>query len=89
LGEYDRELVTVKGIGHWTAGIFPLVCLGHPDAWLAGDLALQEAARIAPGLKRRPDAAKPGAIGERWRPWRGVSAPLLRACYRASRAGQG
>ena len=30
-------------------------CIGHADAWPAGDLALQEAARLAFGLRNAPD----------------------------------
>ena len=75
-------LITVKGVGPWTADLFLLFCLGHPDAFPAGDLALQEAARLALGLKRRPDARKLEAIAERWRPWRGVAARLLWTYYR-------
>jgi DNA-3-methyladenine glycosylase II len=60
------KLVGVKGIGPWTADIFLLFCLGHPDAWPAGDLALQEAARLALNLKKRPDTARLEKIGERW-----------------------
>ena len=51
-------LIAVKGVGPWTADLFLLFCLGHPDAFPAGDLALQEAARLALGLKQRPDARK-------------------------------
>lgn len=75
-------LVAVKGIGPWTADLFLLFCLGHPDAFPAGDLALQEAARLALGLKQRPDARKLEQIAERWRPLRGVAARLLWAYYR-------
>ena len=39
-------LTAVHGIGPWTADIYLLACLGHADAWPAGDLALQEAARV-------------------------------------------
>lgn len=87
--EAHDKLVEVKGIGPWTADIFLLFCLGHPDAWPAGDLALQEAARLALGLKKRPDAARLEKIGERWRPWRGVAARLLWAYYKGvkDRAG--
>lgn len=81
-------LVAVKGIGPWTADIFLLFCLGHPDAWPAGDLALQEAARIALGLEHRPDTRTLEAIGERWRPHRGVAARLLWAYYRVAKKGR-
>jgi DNA-3-methyladenine glycosylase II len=75
-------LVAVKGVGPWTADLFLLFCLGHPDAFPAGDLALQEAARLALGLGKRPDARKLEQIAERWRPLRGVAARLLWAYYR-------
>jgi DNA-3-methyladenine glycosylase II len=77
-----RALVAVKGVGPWTADIFLLFCLGHPDAFPAGDLALQEAAKRALGLRTRPDAARLERIAERWRPWRGVAARMLWAYYR-------
>jgi DNA-3-methyladenine glycosylase II len=82
-------LVAVKGIGPWTADIFLLFCLGHPDAWPAGDLALQEAARLTLKLKHRPDAAELTAIGERWRPLRAVAARLLWTYYRAVKGRTG
>jgi DNA-3-methyladenine glycosylase II len=87
--EAHRALVAVKGIGPWTADIFLLFCLGHPDAFPAGDLALQEAARLALGLKTRPDARKLERLAERWRPYRGVAARMLWAYYRVARRRAG
>jgi DNA-3-methyladenine glycosylase II len=84
-----NSLVTVKGVGPWTADIFLLFCLGHPDAFPAGDLALQEAAKLALNLKRRPDEARLERIAERWRPWRGVAARMLWAYYRGVKARSG
>jgi DNA-3-methyladenine glycosylase II len=75
-------LTALHGIGPWTADIYLLFCLGHADAWPAGDLALQEAARIAFNMRKRPDAKKMDAIAEIWRPWRGVAAHLLWNYYR-------
>jgi DNA-3-methyladenine glycosylase II len=94
LGSMDAEdahraLVAVSGIGPWTADIFLLFCLGHPDAFPAGDLALQEAARLALGLDTRPDARKLETIAERWRPWRGVAARMLWAYYRGAKKRSG
>jgi DNA-3-methyladenine glycosylase II len=82
-------LVAVKGVGPWTADIFLLFCLGHPDAFPAGDLALQEAAKLALKLKTRPDAARLERIAERWRPWRGVAARMLWAYYRGVKERSG
>ena len=80
-----RTLIAVKGVGPWTADIFLLFCLGHPDAFPAGDLALQEAAKLALGLRQRPDARRLEEIAERWRPLRGVAARMLWAYYRVAR----
>ncbi|HEY7664720.1 MAG TPA: DNA-3-methyladenine glycosylase 2 family protein [Xanthobacteraceae bacterium] len=76
-------LTALHGIGPWTADIYLLFCLGHADAWPAGDLALQEAARLGFGLRRRPAAGDMVALGEPWRPWRGVAAHVLWNYYRA------
>ena len=87
--EAARRLLAIRGIGPWTAELFLLVCLGHADAWPAGDLALQEAARIALRLEARPDAAALAALGERWRPYRAVAARLLWSYYRAVKRRDG
>jgi DNA-3-methyladenine glycosylase II len=76
-------LCSVHGIGPWTADIYLLFCLGHADAWPAGDLALQEGARLAFGLPERPTAKEAVVLAQPWRPWRGVAASLLWAYYRA------
>jgi DNA-3-methyladenine glycosylase II len=80
-------LTRLHGIGPWTADVYLLFCLlfclGHADAWPAGDLALQEAARIALELKTRPSAKDMIELAQPWRPWRGVAAHLLWSYYRA------
>ena len=80
-----RALVAVKGVGPWTADIYLLFSLGHPDAFPAGDLALQEAAKIVLGLEKRPDARRLEEIADRWRPLRGIAARMLWAYYRNAR----
>ncbi|MGB8576697.1 MAG: DNA-3-methyladenine glycosylase 2 family protein [Pseudolabrys sp.] len=76
-------LTALHGIGPWTADIYLLFCLGHADAFPSGDLAVQESARIAFGLRKRPDAKALARMAEAWRPWRGVAAHLLWAYYHA------
>ena len=78
-----RVLVAQPGIGPWTADIYLLFCLGHADAWPAGDLALQEALRVAFALPERPNAKRMTELAEPWRPRRGVAACLLWSYYRA------
>ena len=81
-------LTRVKGVGPWTADVYLLFCLGLPDVWPSGDLALQEAARMALRLRSRPDAKRLEKIGERWRPWRAAAARLLWAYYGAQLAAR-
>ena len=68
LAEEDADaahatLTRLHGIGPWTADVYLLFCLGHGDAWPAGDLAVQEAVKIGLGLKTRPTAKQDGAAG--------------------------
>jgi DNA-3-methyladenine glycosylase II len=79
-------LTAIHGIGPWTADIYLLACLGHADAWPAGDLALQEAARVAFALPLRPNAKEMVALAESWRPWRAVAARILWSYYRTATA---
>ena len=88
VGDMDADqahaaLTALHGIGPWSADIYLLFCLGHSDAFPAGDLALQESARLAFNLRRRPDAKALTKMAEAWRPWRGVAAHLLWAYYHA------
>lgn len=81
--EAHTALVALKGIGPWTADIYLLACIGHADAFPAGDLALQEAAKLAFKKRKRPTAKQLEQIAEAWRPWRAVAARLLWSYYRA------
>lgn len=87
--EAHAHLVKVKGIGPWTADIYLMFCLGHADAFAAGDLALQEAVRIAFQMETRPRAMELQEIAEKWRPWRAVAARLFWAYYRVAKSREG
>lgn len=76
-----RELTSIRGIGPWTADIWLVLCRGDADAFAAGDLALQEAARSLMNLDSRPTSKELLQIAERWRPWRGVAARVLWAWH--------
>jgi DNA-3-methyladenine glycosylase II len=82
--EVHEALTALPGIGPWSADIYLLFCLGRADAFAAGDLALQIAARAAVGLEERPSRDELFDIAERWRPWRGVAAHLLWAYYKVA-----
>jgi DNA-3-methyladenine glycosylase II len=66
-------LTAVKGIGRWTAEMFLIFSLGHPDVLPVGDLGVQHAVRVAYGLRRMPAEKKLLKIGEPWRPFRSVA----------------
>jgi DNA-3-methyladenine glycosylase II len=87
--EAHAALVALHGIGPWTADLYLLACIGHADAWPAGDLALQEAARVAFGLRARPTTKEMGPLAERWRPYRAVAARLLWSYYRVLKQRDG
>ena len=85
---HDR-LTSLHGIGPWTADIYLLFCLGHGDAWPAGDLAVQEAVKTGLGLKTRPTAKQMAPLAEPWRPLRGAAAHLWWSYYRAIKKREG
>jgi DNA-3-methyladenine glycosylase II len=87
--EAHQILTAIHGIGPWTADIYLLFCLGHADAWPAGDLALQEAARLLLSLEARPTTKQMIPLAEAWRPWRGAAACLLWTYYRAAKGREG
>jgi DNA-3-methyladenine glycosylase II len=83
------QMTAVSGIGPWTADVYLLFCLGHRDGFAAGDLAVQEAAKIAFALPARPKPAELTELAEAWRPWRGVAARLLWAYYAVLKSREG
>jgi DNA-3-methyladenine glycosylase II len=84
-----NTLTALHGIGPWTADVYLLFCLGHGDAWPAGDLAVQEAVKIGLGLKTRPTAQQMAPLAEPWRPLRGAAAHLWWSYYRAIKKREG
>ena len=94
LAEEDADaahatLTKLHGIGPWTADSYLLFCLGHGDAWPAGDLAIQEAMRIGLALKARPTVKEMQPLAEPWRPLRGAAAHLWWAYYHAVKKREG
>jgi len=85
--EAHRRLLTLPGIGPWTAGYVAMRALRDPDAFLAGDLGVRHALE-ALGQDGRPAAAR--RLAERWRPYRAYAVQHLWAQLpTASRAQAG
>ena len=65
--ETYHKLLSVPGIGEWTAGYILMRALGDPDTFLAGDLGVRKAgARLGFGSNARTISEHAAA----WRPWR-------------------
>ncbi len=84
-----ETLIEVPGIGRWTAEIYAMFSLGRADVFAAGDLALQEAAKLLFGLPERPTEANIRQMAAAWSPWRGVAARLLWSYYRQVKMREG
>lgn len=69
-----EAMVSVPGIGPWTAGYVALRALGDPDAFLPGDLGVRKAMTTN---GRRPTEREAEARAERWRPWRAYAVMAL------------
>jgi len=67
--EQIESLMSLPGIGHWTANYIAMRALHWPDAFPTGDLVLMRAAGAnQKQLQRRSEA---------WRPWRAYAAHYL------------
>jgi DNA-3-methyladenine glycosylase II len=80
-----EQLMTLKGIGNWTADIYLLSALRRPDVWPVGDLALATAVQEVKRLHRRPSPEKLEKMSAPWRPWRAVAARLFWHAYLCKR----
>jgi len=74
-------LVSIRGIGPWSAEIYQLMALRRPDIWPTGDLALLIALQELHGLAERPDNARAAELTAPWAPYRSVGARLLWQAY--------
>ncbi len=81
-------LVCIKGVGRWTAETYLMFTEGLFDMFPAGDVALQEALRVADGAPTRLTQKDLYARAEGWRPYRGVAAHLLWAYYGGIKRGE-
>ena len=82
-----RELVQLRGIGHWTAQWVLINSLGRMDAFPAGDLALQRAiSERYLGGKRLNEKQAAAFARERWAGYAGLATIYLFAQLRLQRA---
>lgn len=87
--EVIARLTAVPGIGNWTAEIYAMFSLGRADVFAAGDLALQEAARLIFDLPERPKEKDFRVMAAAWSPWRSVAARIMWAYYKHHKQREG
>lgn len=75
--EARARLLSLTGIGPWTADVFLLSCLERPDIWPVGDRALQVGVGEVLDLDTTPTPTELESIGIRWRPFRSTAAQLV------------
>ena len=74
-----QALQTIAGIGPWTANYIAMRALRWPDAFVAGDVALQKALGVRTGSASASARAAEQASAA-WRPWRSYA--VIRAWSR-------
>ena len=77
----QARLVSLRGVGAWTADNFRLFALADMDAWPVNDVALQEAMRRLKSLETRPNPTDMEMLALPWRPYRGAGALVLWHLY--------
>lgn len=78
-------LMSVKGIGPWTADIYLLMALRRPDIWPVGDIALASAVMKIKKLESRPGNEELARMARKWRPFRSVAARMCWQFYLSER----
>ena len=70
-------IISVRGLGRWTAEVYLLFAHARTDVFPAGDIALQASVAHLKGLDARPAERAMRAMAESWRPARAIAARLL------------
>lgn len=68
-------LIPLPGVGRWTAEMFLIFCLGRPDIFSMGDLALRAGAERVAGRRLKDRELLKRA--RTWSPWRSVASLYL------------
>ena len=71
------RIVSVRGLGPWTAEVYLLFAMQRLDVFPAGDVALAAAAADLKRLPERPKPAELRALAAMWQPYRSLAARLL------------
>jgi|SRR5438270_1421416 len=72
--EIIARLITVRGIGRWTAEMLLLFNLGRPDVWPVDDYGVRKGFAKTFGRRKLPKPKQLLKLGEKWRPHRSIAA---------------
>jgi 3-methyladenine DNA glycosylase/8-oxoguanine DNA glycosylase len=78
--EIIASLVTVRGIGRWTAEMYLMFELRRLDVWPVDDLGVRQGYGLAWNLDPPPSAKELEPLGDRFRPYRSI---VARYCWEA------
>ncbi len=72
-----QKLITIHGVGQWTAEMFLMFALGREDIFSYGDLGLRRGLQKLYGFKKEPTRKQMEKITKRWSPYRTYAARIL------------
>jgi DNA-3-methyladenine glycosylase II len=75
--EVRARLTALKGIGNWTADIYLIFVLQHPDVFPIGDLAAVNALKRVKNLPADTAREQVFDVAGQWRPYRTIATMLL------------
>jgi AraC family transcriptional regulator of adaptative response / DNA-3-methyladenine glycosylase II len=75
--DFVQQLVSIPGIGPWTAQYISLRARRNPDSFLHGDLVIKKVAAKLFGIEAEHELIN---RAENWRPWRGYAGMHLWRC---------
>ncbi len=74
--EAEAALVGLPGVGPWTAHMFLMFVLGHPDVVAPGDVGVRNGLAVIFDLDEKPTPKQIVAMAEPWRPYRTAACRL-------------
>jgi len=75
--EVRAKLVALKGIGNWTADVYLMFVLQHPDIFPVGDLAAVNAMKRVKNLPADTTKEQMVEMATQWQPYRTIATMLL------------
>lgn len=79
--EVRKELIQLKGIGHWTVDVYLMHALQRTDLFPLGDIALVNSLKETKQLHPHITKEEMLSIAEPWRPYRTIAAMILWHAY--------